>query len=102
MSEAGKIKPPIAGIVIERATRRASAGRNRLIWTNLDQTKNNSKGRQRSHYAKDLGGAETSPTFIMKQKDNSMKMSTSKPNHMWYVDSKASNHMTNHKEWFST
>ena len=37
----------------------------------------------------------------MKHKANSMKMSTSKPNKVWYVDSRASNHMTNHKEWFS-
>ena len=40
--------------------------------------------------------------FVMKHKANSMKMSTSKLNELWHVDSEASNHMTNHKEWFST
>ena len=40
-------------------------------------------------------------TFVMKNKANSMKMSTLKPNGVWYVDSGASNHMTNHEEWFS-
>ena len=38
----------------------------------------------------------------MMHKTNSMKMSTSKPNEVWYVDFVESNHMTNHKEWFST
>ena len=38
----------------------------------------------------------------MKYKANSMAVSTSKPKEVWYVDSGASNHMTNHKEWFST
>ena len=31
-----------------------------------------------------------------------MGVSTSKPTKVSYVDSGASNHMTNHKEWFST
>ena len=39
--------------------------------------------------------------FLMKQKENSMKVSTSKPNEMWCVDSGASNHMTNHEKRFS-
>ena len=30
-----------------------------------------------------------------------MKKTTSKSEEVWYVDSGASNHMTNHKEWFS-
>ena len=42
------------------------------------------------------------PTFIMKHKANSMAASTSKSSKVWYVDSGASNHMTNHKEWFLT
>ena len=37
----------------------------------------------------------------MKHKTNSMAVNNSKPNKVWYVDSGASNHMTNHKEWFS-
>ena len=41
------------------------------------------------------------PTFVMKHKSNSMKMSISKPNEVWYVDSGAPNHLMNHEEWFS-
>ena len=37
----------------------------------------------------------------MKHKANSMKKNTSKPNEVWYVISRASNHMTSHEEWFS-
>ena len=37
----------------------------------------------------------------MKHKLNSMKTSTSKPNEVWYIDSRAANHMMSHKEWFS-
>ena len=37
----------------------------------------------------------------MKHKANSMTVSTSKPNEVWYVDSGASNNMTSHEEWFS-
>ena len=37
----------------------------------------------------------------MKHKANSTAVSTPKLNEVWYVDSGASNHMTNHKEWFS-
>ena len=40
--------------------------------------------------------------FVMKHNPNSMKMSTSKTNEVWYVDFAALNHMTNHKEWFLT
>ena len=57
--------------------------------------------RQWLHYAEGSRGAETGPTFVMKHKANSMKMSTSKSNELWYVDSSASNHMKNHEEWFS-
>ena len=32
---------------------------------------------------------------------NSMKQATPKSNEVWYVDSGASKHMMNHKEWFS-
>ena len=31
-----------------------------------------------------------------------MAVSTSRSNQVWYVDSKVSNHMINHQEWFST
>ena len=37
----------------------------------------------------------------MKHKVDSMKASTSKPDDVWYVDSRASNHMKSHEEWFS-
>ena len=37
----------------------------------------------------------------MKHKANSMATNILKPNEVWYVDSEASNHMTNHDEWFS-
>ena len=37
----------------------------------------------------------------MKHKANRMGVSDSKSEEVWYVDSGASNHMTNHKEWFS-
>ena len=37
----------------------------------------------------------------MKHKANSMAANTSKLKEVWYVDSKASNHMTNHENWFS-
>ena len=37
----------------------------------------------------------------MKHKVNSMAVNTSKPNEVWYIDSKASSHMTSHEEWFS-
>ena len=30
-----------------------------------------------------------------------MAMNNSKSNEVWYVDSRVSNHMTSHKEWFS-
>ena len=30
-----------------------------------------------------------------------MVVNTSKPNKVWYVDSKVLNHMTSHEEWFS-
>ena len=61
------------------------------------------ENRQRSHYAEGSGGATngSGPTFVMKHKANSMKESTSKPNEVWYVDAKASNHMTSDVEWFS-
>ena len=37
----------------------------------------------------------------MKHKAQSMKMSTSKPNEVWYVDLGASNHMMSQEEWLS-
>ena len=42
------------------------------------------------------------PAFVMKHNANSMKMSTSKPTEVWYLDFRASNPMRNYKEWFST
>ena len=42
------------------------------------------------------------PAFVMKHKANSMAVSTSKPKEVWYMDSGASNHMTNHTDWFSS
>ena len=56
---------------------------------------------QRSHYAEGLRQAGTCPNFVMKHKANSMATNILKPNEVWYVDSEASNHMTNHDEWFS-
>ena len=44
------------------------------------------------HYVDSSRGVEMDPTFVMKYKANSMKMSISKPNEVWYVDSSASNH----------
>ena len=42
--------------------------------------------------------------FMMKHRENSMSASTSSnalnPEDVWFVDSRASNHMTSHKEWF--
>ena len=37
----------------------------------------------------------------MKHKANSMKVNSSKLNEVYYVDSRASNHVMNHEEWFS-
>ena len=37
----------------------------------------------------------------MKHKANSMVVNTSKPNEVWYVEYRASNHITSHEEWFS-
>ena len=37
----------------------------------------------------------------MKHMANSMKKSTSQSDEVWYVDSRASNHMMSHEEWFS-
>ena len=58
---------------------------------------------QRSHYAEGFEGAKygLGPAFVMKHKANSMLVNTSKHNEVWYVDSRASNHMTSHEEWFS-
>ena len=36
----------------------------------------------------------------MKHKVNSMKKTTSGSEEVWHVDSRASNHMTSHEEWF--
>ena len=45
----------------------------------------------RSHCVEGLGGAGMGPTFVMKHKANSLKISTLMPNKVWYVDSGASN-----------
>ena len=37
----------------------------------------------------------------MNDKANRMAASDLKPEEVWYVNSRASNHMSNHKEWFS-
>ena len=37
----------------------------------------------------------------MKHMANSMKKTTSQSDEVWYIDSRASNHMTSHDEWFS-
>ena len=37
----------------------------------------------------------------MKDRANSMAVNTLKRNEVWYVDSRALNHMTSHEEWFS-
>ena len=37
----------------------------------------------------------------MKHMANSMKKNTSQSDEVWYVDSRASNDMMNHEEWFS-
>ena len=41
------------------------------------------------------------PPLVMKHKANSMGVNTSKSNEVYYVDSRASNDMTSHEEWFS-
>ena len=53
------------------------------------------------HYAEGTVAAGMGLAFVMKYKANSMKVSTSNPNEVWYVDSGVSNHMTNHEEWCS-
>ena len=53
-------------------------------------------------YAKGLGRTGMDLAIIMKHKAKSTVASTSKSNEMWYMDFEASNHMMNHKEWFST
>ena len=58
-----------------------------------------SGNQQKSHYAENSGRVGNGRTFVMKHKTNSMEVSTSKPNEVWYVNSGASNHMTNHEEW---
>ena len=37
---------------------------------------------------------------MMKHKVNPMAMNTSKPNEVWYVDSRLSNDRRIHEEWF--
>ena len=37
----------------------------------------------------------------MRHEVNSIKKTTAKLDKVWYVDSRASNHMTSHEEWFS-
>ena len=55
------------------------------------------------HYVEGSEGAGngSGPIFVMKHKANSMKVSTSQLNKVWYVYFGASNHMTSHEEWFS-
>ena len=38
----------------------------------------------------------------MKHSAKSMEASTSTQEDVWYVDSRSSNHMMNHEEWFTT
>ena len=38
---------------------------------------------------------------MVKHMANSMKKTTSQSDEVWYVDSRASNHMMSHEEWFS-
>ena len=38
----------------------------------------------------------------MKHHTNSMEASNSKQEEVWYIDSGAFNHMTNHEEWFTS
>ena len=40
--------------------------------------------------------------FVMKHHANSMEASTLTQGGVWFVDSGAFNHMTNHEEWFAT
>ena len=56
----------------------------------------------KSHFTEGLGRAKTGPALVMKHKTNHMGVCTSKPEEVWYVDFGASNHMTNHTEWFSS
>ena len=43
-----------------------------------------------------------SPAVVMKHKVNQIGVCTTKSEEVWYIDSRASNHMTNHVEWFSS
>ena len=56
---------------------------------------------QRSHYAEGSRRVGTGPAFVMEHKANSMAMNTLRLNEVWYMDSGASNHITNHQKWFS-
>ena len=38
---------------------------------------------------------------MMEHMENSMKKTISQSDEMWYVNSRASNHMTSHEAWFS-
>ena len=94
--ETGKQRPKRnVGTLVRRATKRASVGRSAPIRTNTDPVE--------PHYAEGSEGPKTGKgsSFVMNPKANSMKKIISKPNEVWYVDSRASNDMMNHEEWFS-
>ena len=58
--------------------------------------------RHRSHYAGKGDRTEMGLALVMKHKANKMGVRTTKLEEVWYVDFGASNHMTNHVEWFSS
>ena len=84
------------GIVVRKATKKASARRRGLIRTKPDRA-----GKTRIDVIDCSEEVGSGPALIMKHKANRMVASDLKPEEVRYVDSGASNHMTNHKEWFS-
>ena len=82
MPRAGRTSRPTVGIVARQATRNRSLGKSRPTHGELK--------------------AIADPMFIMKYDTNSMEASTSTQEKVWFVDSGASNHITNHEEWFES